>query len=153
MAGIRPLLAGIRPLCPDIGRVTPAREDGGHPLGTVSPARRARERAAVTSGMLAPMPARKVTAPAQFAGFARNAPGFFHALAVEMSREWFAEHKAEYEALWVQPFTALLGEVAKRLAPAYKGVALTEPKLFRIHRDVRFGKDKTPYKTHVGGLV
>lgn len=89
----------------------------------------------------------------QFTGFAKDAPRFFHELAVEMNREWFHAHKAEYEALWVAPMTALLGDVTARLKTTYKGVALGEPKVFRIHRDVRFSKDKTPYKANCAGVV
>ena len=92
-------------------------------------------------------------APVRFAGFAKDAPRFFHELAAEMSRDWFAEHKAEYETLWVAPTTALLAEVRVGLAPTYRGLTLAEPKLFRIHRDVRFAKDKAPYKTHCAGVI
>jgi uncharacterized protein (TIGR02453 family) len=99
------------------------------------------------------MSPRTRAAPARFAGFAKDAPRFFHQLAAEMSREWFAEHKDEYETQWVAPMTAMLDEVRAKIAGAYKGVSLAEPKLFRIHRDVRFGKDKSPYKTHIGGLL
>ena len=92
-------------------------------------------------------------APAPFAGFAKDAPRFFHELAAEMNRDWFTAHKAEYEALWVTPMTALLAEVRTGLVSAYRGLTLAPPRLFRIHRDVRFAKDKTPYKTHCGGLL
>lgn len=95
----------------------------------------------------------RTTAAPTFTGFARGAPGFFHQLAAEMSRDWFAAHKADYEALWVAPMTALLDEVRAGIAPAYRGVTLAPPKLFRIHRDVRFSKDKTPYKTHCAGIL
>jgi uncharacterized protein (TIGR02453 family) len=88
-----------------------------------------------------------------FAGFSKDAPRFFHQLAAEMNREWFNAHKAEYESLWVAPMTELLDEVRAGLAPAYRGTKLAPPKLFRIHRDVRFAKDKTPYKTHCAGVI
>lgn len=88
-----------------------------------------------------------------FTGFTKDAPRFFHELAAEMSREWFTAHKPEYEALWVTPMTALLATVRTGLGPGYRGLVLAPPKLFRIHRDVRFGKDKTPYKTHCAGVV
>ncbi len=97
--------------------------------------------------------ARSPAPPSTFAGFAKDAPRFFHELAAEMNRDWFVAHKPEYEALWVAPMTALLTEVRAALVPAYRGVTLAAPKLFRIHRDVRFGKDKTPYKTHCAGVV
>jgi uncharacterized protein (TIGR02453 family) len=47
----------------------------------------------------------------------------------------------------------LLEDVARRLAPSYRPLALGVPKVMRIHRDVRFSKDKAPYKTNIGGVV
>ena len=88
-----------------------------------------------------------------FTGFSKSAPGFFHELAVEMNRDWFLANKTRYETEWVQPTTALMSDVARRLAPAYKPLRLGEPKVMRIHRDVRFSKDKAPYKTHIGAVV
>ena len=90
---------------------------------------------------------------ARFTGFARDAMQFWHELAAEMSKEWFGAHKARYEALWVAPMTALLDDLAHRLAPVYKPVKLGAPKTMRIYRDVRFAKDKTPYKTHIGAFI
>jgi uncharacterized protein (TIGR02453 family) len=49
--------------------------------------------------------------------------------------------------------TALLDDVAARLAPVYRPLALGAPKVLRIHRDVRFSKDKTPYKTHISAVI
>lgn len=88
-----------------------------------------------------------------FRGFSKTAPGFFHHLAAEMNREWFKANKQVYEEEWVAPMTALLDDVRGKLAPAYKGTPLQEPKVFRIQRDVRFAKDKAPYKTTIGGFV
>jgi uncharacterized protein (TIGR02453 family) len=70
-----------------------------------------------------------------------------------MNREWFAANKARYEAQWVQPMQALLDDVARRLAPVYRPLVLGPPKVMRIHRDVRFSKDKAPYKTHIGAVI
>ena len=95
----------------------------------------------------------KAPALARFTGFPREAPRFFHELAIEMNREWFAAHKAEYEAMWVAPMTALLAELAAALPRSYPGATLAPPKLMRIHRDVRFAADKTPYKTHIAGII
>lgn len=88
-----------------------------------------------------------------FLGFSKTAPAFFHELAVEMNRDWFLENKERYETEWVQPMTALLAKVRAGLVSAYKPVALAEPKIMRIHRDVRFSKDKAPYKTHIGAVI
>jgi uncharacterized protein (TIGR02453 family) len=97
-----------------------------------------------------PKPAHK---PAKFAGFDRAAPQFLHELASEMNREWFEANKSRYQALWVEPMTALLDEVTAKLANAYAPIKLGPPKLFRIYRDTRFSKDKSPYKTHVAGSI
>lgn len=96
--------------------------------------------------------AKQSAAPA-FRGFERNAMQFWHELASEMSREWFAEHKQRYEDQWAAPMTALLEDVARRAAPAYKPRKLGQPKPLRIYRDVRFSNDKTPYKTHIAGVL
>lgn len=78
---------------------------------------------------------------------------FWHELAVEMSREWFLENKQRYEDEWVAPMTELMTDLRTRLAPVYKPLKLGEPKALRIYRDVRFSKDKTPYKTHIAAVL
>jgi uncharacterized protein (TIGR02453 family) len=92
-------------------------------------------------------------APPRFTGFDRDALQFFHELAVEMNRDWFEAHKPRYLAQCVQPMTALLGEVAARLARRYAPIRLGAPSLFRIYRDTRFANDKSPYKTHIAGRL
>jgi uncharacterized protein (TIGR02453 family) len=89
----------------------------------------------------------------KFAGFDRNAMQFWHELASEMSKDWFVANKQRYERQWVAPMTVLLDDVARRLAPAYRPLKLGAPKVMRIYRDVRFAKDKTPYKTHIGAVI
>ena len=92
-------------------------------------------------------------AMAAFKGFSKTAPGFFHQLAAEMNRDWFKANKQTYDDEWVAPMTALLDDVRGKLASAYKGITLAPPKVFRIQRDVRFAKDKAPYKTSIGAFV
>jgi uncharacterized protein (TIGR02453 family) len=120
---------------------------------TKKPAAKATKPAAKATAPAAKKSAAPKAPPGAFAGFAKDAPRFFHELASEMSREWFAEHKAEYEELWVRPMQSLLAQVAAGIKPAYRGVALAEPRIFRIHRDVRFAADKAPYKTHIAGHI
>ena len=77
---------------------------------------------------------------------------FLRALARNNTRPWFEAHRREYEAFLKQPLRELVEEMdvrLARLAPEIVG----EPKrsIFRIHRDVRFSEDKSPYKTN-GGL-
>jgi len=78
---------------------------------------------------------------------------FWHELASEMSRDWFVANKQRYQSLWVEPMLALLREVARGLSRAYKPYALAEPGVLRIYRDLRFSRDKTPYKTHIAGVI
>jgi len=118
-------------------------------------------RAAVTGGLsrrVLPRIGRDVprAAPAtspRFEGFADGDGRFFRALARNQRREWFEAHRKEYEQGWLAPMKALLGEVRDRIDPFFPQHPLAAPKVFRIYRDVRFAKDKSPYKTHVGGYV
>lgn len=73
---------------------------------------------------------------------------FLRALARNNARPWFEAHRSDYEAHIRQPLRELVEEMDVRLAllaPEMVG----EPKrsIFRIHRDVRFSADKSPYKT------
>ena len=88
-----------------------------------------------------------------FEGFADAKAKFFEQLAKHQDRVWFQAHQAEFEAGWQAPMKALLTEVRVGIDRAYRLCDLGQPKQFRIFRDVRFGKDKSPYKTHVGGLI
>lgn len=94
-----------------------------------------------------------VAAPVRFTGFADAERRFFRTLARRQDREWFQAHKREYEDGWLRPMQALLAEVRTRIDGAYPRQPIAAPKVFRIHRDVRFSKDKSPYKTHVGGYL
>lgn len=87
-----------------------------------------------------------------FEGFHKDGVGWFHALRMQQSREWFQEHKDDFERLWNAPMKAFLAEVKPPLEKLYKR-KLAEPKVFRIYRDVRFSKDKSPFKTWMGGLL
>ncbi|HEX4421155.1 MAG TPA: DUF2461 domain-containing protein [Kofleriaceae bacterium] len=95
----------------------------------------------------------KLVEAAPFVGFPNRAMQFWHELAAEMNKDWFVANKQRYEDEWTAPMAALLGEVARRLAPVYKPVKLGAPNVMRIYRDVRFAKDKTPYKTHIGAVI
>jgi len=90
---------------------------------------------------------------ARFDGFADRDARFFRSLARNQRRDWFEAHRREYEQGWLAPMKALLGEIRDRIDPMLPHHPLGAPKVFRIHRDVRFAKDKSPYKTHIGGYV
>lgn len=71
---------------------------------------------------------------------------FFTALSKNNNREWFTEHKSEFKALEAQ--VKVFGNTLSERLNVHDSIDLF--KLFRIYRDVRFSKDKTPFKTHFG---
>jgi uncharacterized protein (TIGR02453 family) len=89
----------------------------------------------------------------EFRGFDRQAMQFWHELAAAMSKDWFAANKQRYQSRWAEPMLTLLRAVARGLAPAFRPFKLAEPGLLRIYRDLRFSRDRTPYKTHIAGLI
>jgi uncharacterized protein (TIGR02453 family) len=88
-----------------------------------------------------------------FKGFADADAKFFKALAKKNERAWFTEHKRQYDEGYHAPMGLLLADVRAAIDRAYAHCDLGEPKVFRIFRDVRFSKDKSPYKTHIGGFI
>ena len=88
-----------------------------------------------------------------FAGFSPDAIAFLRALKRNNRREWFQPRKEKYETLIKEPMLELIGclnEEFARFAPEY----ITPPHkaIYRIYRDTRFSKDKTPYKTHISAI-
>jgi len=91
------------------------------------------------------------TATQPFTGFRPEAIQFLADLAANNERAWFQPRKADYEHLLKEPLEALCAALAERFEA--KGIPLrADPARspFRIYRDVRFSKDKSPYKTNVG---
>ncbi len=87
--------------------------------------------------------------PAPFEGFHPEAIAFLADLAANNDRAWFTPRKAEYEELVKRPLEALCVALAERFA--VRGLPLTADPAhspFRIYRDVRFSKDKSPYKAY-----
>jgi len=85
-----------------------------------------------------------------FGGFSPKAMTFLRGLKKNNRKEWFEERRSDYETLLKQPLAELIEEVDVRLATIIPEIVGSPKKSsFRIHRDVRFSKDKSPYKTHV----
>ena len=86
-----------------------------------------------------------------FTGFTTEGIQFLADLAQNNDRTWFQPRKGDYERLLKEPLEALCLALADRFA-AHGIPLLADPKRspFRIYRDVRFSKDKSPYKTHLG---
>jgi uncharacterized protein (TIGR02453 family) len=78
---------------------------------------------------------------------------FLDQLARNNRREWFEAHRADYEVARAA-FESLVGELvaAFRRSDDLGGLAVRDC-VARIHRDVRFSKDKSPYKTNLGAVV
>ena len=69
------------------------------------------------------------------------------------NRTWFQENKDEYELSYAE-MVNFSEDVNNELSSSDYLVPVSPKKsLFRIYRDVRFGKDKTPYKSHWGGFL
>jgi uncharacterized protein (TIGR02453 family) len=79
-----------------------------------------------------------------FTGFPTAALDFYDDLEMDNTKTFWNEHKHVYEESVKAPMTELLAELEAEFGAA---------KLFRPYRDVRFAKDKTPYKTHQGAFI
>ena len=89
----------------------------------------------------------------KFPGFSPDALTFLRNLQRNNRREWFQPRKEKYEALIKAPMLELVGCLNQELAsfaPNY--VTPPQKAMYRIYRDTRFSKDKTPYKTHISGI-
>ena len=79
-----------------------------------------------------------------FSGFPEEALVFYEGLEADCTKAYWNDHKPVYERAVKAPLEALLAEL---------GPEFGEAKIFRPYRDVRFSKDKTPYKTHAAAVV
>ena len=79
-----------------------------------------------------------------FEGFPEQALVFYEGLEADNSKAYWADHKGDYDACVKAPMLALLADLEAEFGPA---------KLFRPYRDVRFSKDKTPYKTSAAAAI
>jgi uncharacterized protein (TIGR02453 family) len=86
--------------------------------------------------------------------FSPKAISFFRSLAKNNSREWFTPRKPVYEAEVREPMKELVAWMNEKLRGFAVDHVLTDPAraMYRIYRDTRFSKDKTPYKTHAGAI-
>ena len=86
--------------------------------------------------------------------FTQDTFGFLTALAANNRREWFDEHKSDYEAMVRTPALTFISDIAPDLAkisPHFLALPRkTGGALMRVNRDIRFGADKRPYKTNIG---
>lgn len=76
---------------------------------------------------------------------------FLDDLKANNNRDWFLENKKRYEAV-KKDYQQLVGDFLDVMKPLDPSLEMLEVKncTFRINRDIRFSKDKTPYKSHLG---
>ena len=79
-----------------------------------------------------------------FRGWPAEALEFYEGLEADNTRAYWADHKPEYEKMVKGPMQALLAELAPKFG---------EGRIFRPYRDVRFSKDKSPYKTSIAATL
>lgn len=79
-----------------------------------------------------------------FAGWPEEALDFYEDLEVDNSKAYWTRNKAVYEDKVLRPMTELTEELAAEFG---------EPRIFRPYRDIRFSKDKSPYKTSIAATV
>ena len=80
---------------------------------------------------------------APFEGFPESAPAFFVGLAADNTRDYWQANRDAFERDVRTPMTALVAALGPRVGPL---------RLFRLNRDVRFSRDKSPYKTQLGAV-
>jgi len=89
----------------------------------------------------------------RFQGFTKECLTFFLDLEMNNETAWFNSHRTEYETYVLEPSRRFVTDMGERLAEIAPGI-VADPRvnrsLFRINRDTRFSRDKTPYKTHLG---
>jgi uncharacterized protein (TIGR02453 family) len=84
----------------------------------------------------------------KFSGFGEHAIDFYDGLEVDNTKAYWDDNREVYNADVRAPMEELLAELTAEFAGEFGSA-----KVFRPYRDVRFAKDKTPYKTHCGGVI
>ncbi|MGB3438542.1 MAG: DUF2461 domain-containing protein [Actinophytocola sp.] len=83
-----------------------------------------------------------------FTGFGEHAIDFYDGLEADNSKSYWEDNKHLYATDVRAPMEELLAELSPEFASESSRVTV-----FRPYRDVRFARDKTPYKTHCGGVI
>ncbi|MCG6914542.1 DUF2461 domain-containing protein [bacterium BMS3Abin03] len=85
--------------------------------------------------------------------FPQNTVSFLKKLSRNNSREWFEKNRELYNSAFLEPavnFIVEMGEKLLTLSPNINAIPKIDKSIFRIYRDVRFSKNKAPYKTNMG---
>jgi uncharacterized protein (TIGR02453 family) len=87
----------------------------------------------------------------EFTGFSAGTLAFLAELAEHNDRAWFAENRARYDSELLdrqKAFVDAMGAAFEGVDPRVQCVPAVNKSIFRINRDIRFSKDKSPYKTY-----
>jgi uncharacterized protein (TIGR02453 family) len=88
-----------------------------------------------------------------FAGFPKECISFLNGIKDNNTKDWFEEHRGDYENYVLQPsqeFVAEMGDRLRTIAPRLHAEPKVNKSIFRLYRDTRFSPNKTPYKTNLG---
>jgi uncharacterized protein (TIGR02453 family) len=91
----------------------------------------------------------------QFEGFGPGTMAYLEELAQHQDRAWFAQNRARYEADLLgrqRAFVDAIGAAFAGVDPRVQAVPSVDRSIFRIYRDTRFSRDKSPYKTYADML-
>jgi uncharacterized protein (TIGR02453 family) len=87
-----------------------------------------------------------------FTGFPKETVRFLGGIRKHNDKAWFDAHRADYEQAFLAPaqaFVEALGPRLRKIDPAVQAQPRVNGSIMRINRDVRFSKDKSPYKDHL----
>lgn len=87
-----------------------------------------------------------------FAGFPKQAVRFLAGLRANNDKSWFEAHRPDYQEALLTPAVAFIQALAPRLRridPAIQVEPRVNGSILRINRDIRFSRDKSPYKDHL----
>lgn len=86
--------------------------------------------------------------------FTKDFIKFFKEIENNNNREWFHENKSRFEKNVKEPFYDMVSEILTRINIDDPNIVLEpEEAIFRIYRDVRFSKDKSPYKNYISAVI
>jgi uncharacterized protein (TIGR02453 family) len=91
-----------------------------------------------------------------FSGFPESGLTFLRGLSRNNDRDWFESNRAVYDTEMVPAMLSWCSDLAARLADAMPRLVFVPRvggSLYRLNRDIRFSRDKRPYKTHVAALL
>lgn len=86
--------------------------------------------------------------------FSQDFIAFFKSLAKNNSKEWFDKNRSNYEEHVKRPFELFVTDLIGTISKQDRAVKMTAKEaIFRINKDIRFSKDKSPYKTSMSAAI